>query len=169
MKRLYVLSGCKPSERAQAILFDDNPPEDSSAAMVKELAKAENPVDQAKIIVANKVPYRVASTVITAMSPPVIAALIEVMSPQELINNIGSLTKRGAMENADLKALISEKLKEAKTTTKRVAALKSLEAVKALLCLMISRNSWKRLPTCKLSLRVVLPVLQLCLSISLVP
>ena len=130
MKRLYVLSATKPSERAQAILFDDKPPEDSSAAMVKELAKAVDPVEQAKIIVANRVPYRVAATVITAMSPPVIAALIEVMTPQELINNIGSLTKRGAMENEDLKGLISAKLDVAKKS-KLVAALKSLEAVKA--------------------------------------
>ena len=43
--------------------------------MVKELAKAVDPVEQAKIIVANRVPYCVAATVITAMSPPVIAAL----------------------------------------------------------------------------------------------
>jgi hypothetical protein len=130
MKRLYVLSGKVPTERAQAILFDDKPPADSSAAIVKELAKATDPTEQAKIIVDNKVPYRVAATVVTAMSPPVLAAIIEVMTPQELINNIGSLTKRGVMENADLKALVSEKLTQAKKG-KRVAALKSLEAVKA--------------------------------------
>lgn len=130
MKRLYVLSGKVPTERAQAILFDDKPPADSSAAIVKELAKATDPTEQAKIIVDNKVPYRVAATVVTAMTPPVLAAIIQVMTPQELINNIGSLTKRGVMENSDLKALVSEKLEQAKKG-KRVAALKSLEAVKA--------------------------------------
>ena len=36
------------------------------------------------------------------MTPTVLLALIERMSPQELINNIASLTKRGAMENPDL-------------------------------------------------------------------
>ena len=129
MKRLYVLSGTKPCERAQAILFDDKPPEDSSAAMLKKLAHSTDPVEQAKIISTSKIPYRISSTVVKAMTAPVLAALIDVMTPQELINNIKSLTKRGAMDNPDLKKLISEKLDTAKTS-KRVAALKSQEAIK---------------------------------------
>ena len=130
LKRLYIYANRKPSDRAQAILFDRKPPADSASAMVKKLAHAGNPVEQATIIVENKIPYRIAATVIEAMSPPVIAALIEVMTDQEIINSIGSLTKRGAMDNPDLKKLISEKLKQAKKG-KRVAALKSLETIKA--------------------------------------
>jgi hypothetical protein len=52
------------------------------------------------------------------------------MSPQELINNLGALQRRGAFDNADLKALIDQKLELAKTGS-RVSAFKTEEAIKA--------------------------------------
>ena len=52
------------------------------------------------------------------------------MSPQELINNLGALRRRGAFDNPDLKTLIEAKLAEAKTAT-RVSAFKAEEAMKA--------------------------------------
>lgn len=130
LRRMYAVLHIAPSERAQAILFDDAPPKDSKLFSLKELANAKTPAEQAKIIIDNKVPYRVASTVVSAMTPTVILALIEVMSPQELINNMGSLNKRGAMDNQDIKNIISSKLEKAKKN-KRVSALKAVEAAKA--------------------------------------
>lgn len=130
LKRLYALLHVKPSDRADKILFKGTPPEDSSLFAVKILSKAATPADQAKAIIENKIPYRVASTVVSAMTPTVLLALIEVMSDQELINNMGSLRKRGVFENVDLKALIEKRLEKAKTG-KRVAALKGQEAIKA--------------------------------------
>lgn len=129
MKRLYALMHINPGERAQKILFEDAPPEDSKLFAVKELAKASTPQEQAKVIMEHKVPYRIASTIVSAMTPTVMLALIEVMTSQELINNMGSLKRRGAFDNADLKALIEKKLEKAKTD-KRVAAFKATEAVK---------------------------------------
>jgi hypothetical protein len=64
------------------------------------------------------------------MTPSVLASLILAMSPQEVINNMASLKKRGAMDNADLRKVIEAKLEEAKTD-KRVSALKTREAVKS--------------------------------------
>ena len=130
LKRLYALTHLAPSDRAQAILFDGDPPEDSSLAAVKELCKADTAQAQAQVIMERKVPYRVASTVVSAMTPTVLLALIDVMSDQELINNMGSLKKRGAMDNPDLKELISERLKKAKKS-KKVSGLKAMEAIKA--------------------------------------
>src|SRR5262249_22078613 len=63
-------------------------------------------------------------------TPTVLAALVDRMSPQELINNLASLKKRGALDNPDLKALIDAKL-EAARTAGRVSAFKAEEAVKA--------------------------------------
>jgi predicted metal-dependent peptidase len=57
-------------------------------------------------------------------------ALIEVMSDQELINNLGSLRKRGVFDNPEMKKVVEERLEKAKTG-KRVAAMKSMEAIKA--------------------------------------
>lgn len=130
MRRLYALGHIKPSERAKKILFEKEPPEDSKSFAIKQLANAATPADQAKAIVEYKIPYRIASSVVSAMTPTVLLALIEVMSSQELINNLGMLKKRGVLDNPELKAVVEKKLDTAKTA-KRVAALKPSEAMKA--------------------------------------
>ncbi len=130
LKRLYAGLRIQPSPRAQAMLFDDQPPEGSTAFVIKQIARATTPADQARVIVEHRIPYRVASTVIKEMSPTVIAALIEVMTPQEVINNIASLKRRGAMDNPDLKQLIDAKLAAAKSD-KRVSAFKAKVAAGA--------------------------------------
>jgi hypothetical protein len=130
LKRMYALLHVPPGERAQRILFDEDPPADSRLFALKALVKAETPADQARAIVEHAIPYRVAATVITQMTPTVLLALIERMSPQELINNLGALRRRGAFDNPDLKTLIESKLEQAKTA-KRVSAFKTEEAMKA--------------------------------------
>ena len=130
LKRLYAVLHIEPSERAQSILFDENPPAGSKVAAVKALRQAKDTTEQARAIIEHKVPYRIASTVVSAMTPTVMFALIEVMSDQELINNMGSLRRRGVMNNASLKELVSKRLESAQTG-KRVAALKSIKAAKA--------------------------------------
>src|SRR5439155_9848810 len=97
---------------------------------LKALAKAQTPAEQAQAILAHQIPYRVAATVVRQLTPTVLLALVERMSPQELINNLGSLQRRGAFDNPDLKALIDQKLEVAKTAT-RVSAFKAEEAMKA--------------------------------------
>src|SRR5437660_856202 len=129
-RRLYALLHVAPGERAQRVLFDEEPPADSKLAAVKALAQAKSPAEQARAILANRVPYRVAATVVQQMTPTVLLALIECMTPQELINNLGSLQRRGAMDNPDLKLLVEQKLEEAKTGA-RVSAFKAEEAMKA--------------------------------------
>jgi hypothetical protein len=130
LKRLYAALHVKPGPRAQAILFDENPPEDSRLAVLKKIAKSTEPSEQAKLIVEHRIPYRIASSVVAQMTPSVLVALIETMTPQELINNVSSLKKRGAMDHPDVKKLIEEKLENAKGA-KRVSAFKAKEAIKA--------------------------------------
>jgi hypothetical protein len=130
VKRLYAVLHVKPGERAQRILFDEDPPPDSRAFALKALAKATSPAEQARMIVEHAVPYRVAATLVKQMTPTVLLALIDRMSPQELINNVASLKRRGAFDNSELKALIDRKLEAAQTGT-RVIAFKAGEALKA--------------------------------------
>jgi hypothetical protein len=124
LKRLYAVLHVKPSERAQRVLFDEDPPRDSRLWALRVLSKLTDPAEQARAIVENAIPYRVAAGVITQMTPTVLLALVEQMSPQELINNVASLKKRGAFENVELKALIERKLDEAQTA-RRVSAYKA--------------------------------------------
>jgi Mg-chelatase subunit ChlD len=124
LKRLYAVLHVKPSERAQRVLFDEDPPRDSRLWALRVLSKLPDPAEQARAIIENAIPYRVAAGVITQMTPTVLLALVEQMSPQELINNVAPLKKRGAFDNADLKALIERKLDEAQTA-RRVSAYKA--------------------------------------------
>lgn len=130
IKRLYASLRIPPSPRAQAILFDDNPPPDSRAFALKAVLQAKTPAEQARVIVDNKIPYRVAASVIKQITPTVLVALIESMTPQELINNIGSLKRHGAFNNPDVKKLIDDKLEQAKTA-KQVSAYKAKVAAEA--------------------------------------
>ncbi|MBL8794860.1 MAG: hypothetical protein JNM56_13205 [Planctomycetia bacterium] len=130
MKRLYALLHVAPGDRAQKILFDQAPPADSRLFALRELAKAGSPAEQARAIVAHQIPYRVAATVVRQLTPTVLLALIERMTPQELINNLAALQRRGALDNPELKALVEEKL-EAAQSAQRVSAFKAEEAVKA--------------------------------------
>jgi hypothetical protein len=130
VKRLYALLHIAPGERAQKVLFDEAPPADSRLFALRELARATDPAMQAHAIVTHQIPYRVAATVVRQMTPTVLLALIERMSPQELINNLASLQRRGALDNPDLKAFIEGKLEQARTGA-RVSAFKAEEAVKA--------------------------------------
>lgn len=130
VKRLYALLHVKPSDRAQRILFAEDPPRDSRLYALRELAKAATPADQARVIVENQVPYRVAATVVTQMTPTVLLALVSRMSSQELINSLAALKKRGAFDNPEIKALIDQKLETARSDM-RVSALKTGKAADA--------------------------------------
>ncbi|HEY7347004.1 MAG TPA: hypothetical protein VH599_01700 [Ktedonobacterales bacterium] len=130
MKRLYAGLHIQPSERSQAILFANQPPEESMQYAVKQIARATNPADQARAIAEHRIPYRVAASLIREMTPMVLAALIDVMTPQEVINNMASLKKHGAFENEDVKKLVESKL-DAARKDKRVSAYKAKVAIEA--------------------------------------
>ncbi len=130
MKRLYALLHVRPGERAQKILFDEDPPPDSRLFALRELAAAASPAEQARAIVTHRIPYRVAATVVRQMTPAVLVALVEQMSAQELINSLGALKRRGALDVPEIKALVESKLDEAKTAG-RVSTFKTDKALEA--------------------------------------
>lgn len=124
LKSLYAGLHIKPSPRADAILFKDDPPADSLAFTVKQLAQMDDPVAQAEMIAEQRIPFPVAVGAIRDLTPEVMVALIDVMSPQELINSLKSLKTRGAFDHPEVKALIDSKLEAAKSDS-RVAAFKT--------------------------------------------
>ncbi|HWG45241.1 MAG TPA: hypothetical protein VN688_20925 [Gemmataceae bacterium] len=130
LKRLYAVLHIRPGERAQKILFDDRPPADSRVGALKRLARLTDPDEQAKAIVEARIPFRIAVSVIPEVTPPILESLIERMSPQELINSLGTLQRYGALTNPDLKTMIDLKLEEAKTYG-RTNALKPEAALQA--------------------------------------
>ncbi len=130
LKTLYASLRIKPGEYAQKVLFENQPPEDSKLHVLKLLAKTTEPQEQAKLIAEHNIPYRVAISGLKQVTPSVLAALVCAMTPQEVINNLASLKKRGAMDNADLRKVIEAKLQDAQQD-KRVSALKTRQALKS--------------------------------------
>ncbi len=124
MKHLYATLHIKPGARADAILFKNEPPADSLAFKLKQLVKAQTPADQARMIAEHRIPYTVAVGAVSRVTPAVLVALIDAMSPQETINNLGSLKSRGAFDHPEVKGLIDAKL-ELAATDARVAAFKT--------------------------------------------
>jgi hypothetical protein len=127
LKHLYASLHIRPNERADAVLFKNEPPVDSLAFMLKLLAKSQNAAEQARLIVEHKIPFVIAVGAIKQMTPTVFVALINSMSSQEVINNLNSLKARGAFEHKEVKSLIDEKLAQAATST-RVSAFKAMKA-----------------------------------------
>lgn len=128
LKHLYASLRIKPDPRAQAILFDEQPPEDSPLAALKRLAKAESAEEQALLILEQKIPYTTAIGAIKHVTPALLVALINAMSPQEVINNMAMLKRRGALDDKEVKALIDQKI-AASASDKRVSTLKAKKAI----------------------------------------
>jgi len=124
LKQLYASLHIKPTERADAILFKNQPPTDSLAYALKQLSKAATPAEQARLIVAHKMPYTIAVGAVKTLTPTVLVALINAMSSQELINNLKSLKARGALSHPEIKKLIDAKLEQAQKSG-RVSAYKA--------------------------------------------
>ena len=130
LKALYFARGkhgFKHNARAQQILFEKKFPEDSKLTVFKKITGAKTPEEAAKLIVESKIPYTVAVGLVEKITPSILVALINAMSPQEVINNIASLKDRGAFDNEGTKKLIEAKLEKAKKSS-HVATLKSKTA-----------------------------------------
>src|SRR5262249_62240240 len=103
---------------------EDAPPAGSALFAVRQLGRARSPEEQARVITEHRVPYRVAVSALKQMTPEVVRALVQTMSPQELINSLAGLKKRGALDDPGVKALVEGKLEQARGDG-RVSAVKA--------------------------------------------
>jgi len=109
---------------ADAILFKKVYPKESILPILREITQAEKEKDIAKLLVKNNIPFRVAVGLIKEVTPMIMVAMLNNMSPQDVINHLGMLKRYGCMNNEDVKTLIMEKLEAAKDN-KRVHTMKT--------------------------------------------
>ena len=126
LRSLYASFHVKPGKRAQNVLFDDEPPEGSQRWVIKQLGKV-TPQEAARMIADNRIPLPVAVGAVRITTPAVWVALLTVASPQEVLNSLQSIEKRGLLQDPEVKALVEEKIAAAQTD-KRVSTLKGLRA-----------------------------------------
>lgn len=131
LKSVYTHYHIKPNERAQAILFDDNPPEDSKLGVLKQIANSNDVREQVRLVVENKIPYVVASSVLPKMTPAVGVALIEVMSPTEALNSRGWVEKSGLLQVPEIRDAYTAKISQATKSAASIEFRKSAQGTDA--------------------------------------
>lgn len=131
LKKLYASLHIKPSERAQAILFDERPPIGSRVAVARQLSRLDDdPAAQARLIVEHHIHYTTALGAVKHWTPMVLFALVNVMTPPQVITNLAMLQRRGAFAHPDTKALLDERIREA-VKCNRVCDFKTVVALRA--------------------------------------
>jgi hypothetical protein len=124
LRSLYAGLHVRPSERANRILFEGDPPPDSLAYQLRAIVQTEDPAEQARLVAEHQIPFPVAIGAVRALTPAVLVALIDAMTPQEVINHLALLRRRGAMDHPEVHALVAEKL-DAAQSDRRVSAYKA--------------------------------------------
>ena len=135
LKYLYakahlVPEGCENGWINRA-LFHGELPEGSRLSALRKLAACKDPTEQAQIIVDSKLPFPIVQSLVT-ITPSVLIALVESMSPQELLASLGKLKREGAFDNPEIKELIQDKIALIKKAKKgKVDAFKGEIAAEA--------------------------------------
>jgi hypothetical protein len=113
----YVTLHRKPSDRVKAIVFEDNPPEDSIFFAIKQVGREADPMEKARLAMKFKLPYTVASGLLPKKNAAAHVALIDLMSPTEAANSIAWVENSGVLEIPEVKAAFAAKVAMAKDVT----------------------------------------------------
>lgn len=132
VKSLYAISHVRPCGFADAILFKGNYPKNSVFEAIRKL-KDMTPREAASVIIDRHIPFLVVVGALgtKAKDTDLIMALIESMSPAELITNTSTLQKLGIKENPVLRAAYEEGLKKV-VASKKTSTFKTTRAVESM-------------------------------------
>lgn len=127
MKGLYASLHLSPGPRARTILFDERPPADSRVAVARRLVVA-TPAQQAALIREHHIHFTTAIGAVRTLTPEVLGSLIDVMTPQQLINHLAFLQRRGALNHPQFRQAIRRKVEHG-VRESRVQDMKALVAL----------------------------------------
>ena len=112
LKAMYKAYHLKPSPYAQAILFDDVPPEGSMPWVIKQVVAMDDITDKARMIMQYRLPYAVASSLMPKTVEAGIA-LVDIMTPTQALNSRSWVEKLGILEIPEVKSVYLSKLSQA--------------------------------------------------------
>lgn len=136
MKELYAVSHIKPSEYAQSILFDREPPKNTVFERIGKL-KDMSAAEAAGTILQYKIPFQIAIGALGRkkeeyeQNPEFILALLNNMSGQQILANTNMLEKFGVFRSPVLSAAYNAALTKSKSD-KKVSTLKASKAIDVL-------------------------------------
>lgn len=123
--KAHLVPGGNNDHWINRCLFHNEAPEGSRIEAMKNLIASNDPTEQAEIIMDAKLPYPVVRSLVKTVTPSVLIALIDAMSPQELLANLAVIKREGAFDNPEIKELIQTRIKEVqKVSRNRVDAFK---------------------------------------------
>jgi hypothetical protein len=131
LKELYALCRVKPSHMADAILFKGQRPRGSVFEAIHNL-RSMSPSEAAGTIMERRIPFLIAKGALgeRAKEPELVLALIDRMSPTELVTNSKLLEGLGIKTVPALRAAYEQALGKAATSKK--ATLKTTQAAEAI-------------------------------------
>jgi hypothetical protein len=127
LQELYRVTNCKPSDAADKVLFK-NDYTNASLFQAVGLLKTMSASEAAGTILEKKIPFLVALGALGAKSkdPDIVLALINRMSPTELVTNTKMLERLGVKTNPSLKGAFESALSRASTS--KANTLKTIRA-----------------------------------------
>jgi hypothetical protein len=149
MKTLYARFHIAPGGKAGTVfdqaLFKGKPPQNSTLALLP-LLKDMSPREAAGYIFQRKIPFLVAIGAMGAKlkDETVVLAMIEAMSPQEVVNNVKFLERLGAKTNPAIRGAFEAALAKA-ATGKGVSTFKTTRAIEALAETQVLTSSIEKL------------------------
>lgn len=134
MRELYKFFRVKPSTKANQVLFLKQYPADSLFGVLQLVGRAVvagRHSEAAELIVAGKLPYLAVLGVLGGKPDPAVGmALIERMSPTDLVTNTKMLERLGVQTNAAMRAAYEAKLAQvAKSKKNTLKAAKAADVV----------------------------------------
>ena len=130
--KAHLVPGSGDTHWLNRCLFHNEAPEGTRIEAMKKVIASNDPTEQAEIIMEAKLPYPVVRSLVKAVTPSVLIALIDAMSPQELLANLSAVKREGAFNNPEIKELIQSKIKDVQKAKKnKVDALKGTIAADA--------------------------------------
>jgi hypothetical protein len=131
MKSLYALHHIKPNAMADLILMKNMPPQGTVFADIRALSSMSSK-EAAGVIMNRKLPFLIAAGALGAKlkEPDLALALLERMTPTEVVTNSKMLEKLGVKTNPALRAAYEAKLQEVAQSKK--ATFKTTKAAEVL-------------------------------------
>jgi hypothetical protein len=130
LRELYAVLHIKPSSYADAAIFKGQP--EGRLKVLRELRSMDS-AQAAGVIVRERLPFLAVTGAMgkAAAAPEVVQALLEVMSPAEIITNAKRFDKLGVRTNPALRASYDAALTRVSDTSSTAATLKTSKAAEA--------------------------------------
>lgn len=113
LKSLYAGLHIQPDAFAQAVLFDGRAPANTRLWALGELARGPAPARAVELITMYRLPFTAALGALRGMTPTLLRALVEVMSPAQVCNHLAAFKRHGLLEDAQLAQRLGLRLSRA--------------------------------------------------------